>query len=255
MVKIYKPSKKEVMKNYPRGLPKDFRLDELSHASRIASTLSEELGSLRDKKILQIGCGHEGKITKKLNCDEEREPYMWAPWVSRILALNGAKVTGIDYFPSKFGVNEEPYHHIIADVVKQDISDIVGPERRHDAVLIDRSFLNSPLLNGLLLELPDYSVEGIKKEELSRYNELIFKHLSEKDSKRIKEEWLPNYNGVFFKHLSKEAGKILKSGGRYMVSNVSCGYEIEKDFKEVSQFSDIRRTFCGPISYVLGNRK
>ena len=111
------------------------------------------VGDIKNKRILDIGCGN----TKKRDMFSGEG---YEPWNARFFSLLGADVIGIDFDKA----DGEIYKHIQADLTKTPIREAVGKDRKFD-IAIASFFFISPTLHQLV---------GLYQNS---FNESIFKQV------------------------------------------------------------------------------
>ena len=103
----------------------------------IAARLYDMFHGLTGRNILDIGCGSpEQQITYHTQTDG------FPTDIARTLAFAGANVDGIDIGRS---FSKQPYNHIVADLTRQRIADVVPNGRNYDCA-ISTWFFDSPCL-------------------------------------------------------------------------------------------------------------
>jgi len=153
-------------------------LEGIRESATVVALLNKYAGSIKSKKVLDIGCGIESSEFYKTDG--------FRPWLARGLSYLGAHVTGIDKLESE----NEHYNHISANLVKNKLSDILKSDKKFD-IVIARHFFDSPHLEYSLKpqtaeernkELEDFtkggkkmnaSIDEINKKRLSFANRLI----------------------------------------------------------------------------------
>lgn len=106
------------------------------------ANLIDYFGSVRDKRILDIGCG---SYEQKIGCYSSSDGHL--PWNSRVLAFAGANVDGIDIGSP---LKKEPYNHITSDLLKNSLLALV--QRNHYDAALCTSFFDSPILQRLITD-------------------------------------------------------------------------------------------------------